>query len=104
MNNGVCANVGCGNANRKNEVAATTNDNLCNFLIIEHHADECSVMLHAYRSNQGIDHAIYSLHQTTGRPPQKSLVRVQDLLRANSKRGLGCESIGWSPEFDGDNT
>src|SRR5260370_21777719 len=32
LNNGVCASVGFGNANRKNEVAATNNDNLPNFL------------------------------------------------------------------------
>jgi len=28
--------VGCGNANRKNKVAATNNDNLPNFLFMEH--------------------------------------------------------------------
>src|SRR6266702_1857452 len=40
LNNGVCANVGFGNANRKNEVAATNNDNLPNSLFTEHLASE----------------------------------------------------------------
>src|SRR6266699_487433 len=40
LNNGVCANVGFGNANRKNEVAATNNDNLPNSLFTEHLTSE----------------------------------------------------------------
>src|SRR2546422_6850677 len=44
LNNGVCgavcANVGFGDASRKNEVAATSNDNLPNFLFMEHQTDE----------------------------------------------------------------
>src|SRR6266581_686983 len=40
LNNGVCANVGFGNANRKNSVTATNNDNLPNFLLTEHLASE----------------------------------------------------------------
>src|SRR5260370_30891658 len=40
LNNGACANVGCGNADRKNEVAATNNDDLPNFLFMEHHASD----------------------------------------------------------------
>src|SRR2546426_11745435 len=40
LNSGVCANVGCGNAKRKNNVAATNNDNLPIFLFMEHQTGE----------------------------------------------------------------
>src|SRR6266568_3745861 len=40
LNNGVCAHVGCGNGNRKNKVAATSSDDLPNFLFMEHQAVE----------------------------------------------------------------
>src|SRR6266436_10346088 len=49
-NNGVCPSVGFGNANRKNEVAATSNDNLSNFLFMEHQANE--FRSHAYTATK----------------------------------------------------
>src|SRR5712691_7763921 len=58
LNSGVCANVGCGNANRKNKVAATNNDNLPSFLFMEHLTGEFephATQLQKHRKNRSLD-------------------------------------------------
>src|SRR5258706_13792557 len=54
MNNGVCGaicvNAGLANAKRKDDVAATSNDNLSNFLFMEHQANE--FQRHAYTATK----------------------------------------------------
>src|SRR2546425_4184173 len=77
LNNGVCANVGFGNANRKNEVTATNNDSLPSFLFIEHQADEFQRDATRPANNQRIDYPICSPHQTNRTLTTKSLVRAR---------------------------
>src|SRR6266571_5802796 len=71
LNNGVCANVRFGNANRRDEVAATSNDNLFNFLFMEHRANE--FQRHACTATKSTKELITPsalCGKPAGRPPQ----------------------------------
>ena len=91
LNNGVCANVGCGNANRKNKVAATNSDDLPNFLFMEHHAGEFGAS--SYRATKATRESITRSAlrtEQTGHSPQSPLSVLKPFSALTLKEGPGA--------------
>src|SRR6266568_3520049 len=81
LNNGVCAKLVSGNANRTNKVIATSNDNLSNFLFMEHQANE--FQRHAYTATKTTKESITRsvLCGKPAGPHQRSHIRARGFLR-----------------------
>src|SRR6266487_1858043 len=100
LNNGVCgavcANAESANAKRKNDVAATSNDDFSNLLFMEHPANE--FQRHAYTATKPTKESITRsalCGKPAGRPPQNPSFALESFSVPTLRGGVGAnQSVG----------